>query len=365
MADPEHVEVVKRGAAAIAEWRQENLGVVLELGGADLRRTDLSRANLRMANLIEADLGAANLLWANLSWAKLHRVNLSRVNLRMANLFEANLFGANLSGANLSGAELVGANLLWANLSGANLSAANLGEANLLWANLSDTNFSGARLFDTTFGQCDLSLVSGLETVRHEGPSSIGTDTLLLTYEGAGNRLTPELRGFFIKAGVPASLLDALPTIAGQIRYHTAFIGYGEPDRDFAERLYGDLLTEGVSCWMFSKDYIPGERTWNQIRRKRREAGKFIVLCSVGGLMQAGPKKEIEDQMDDDPAKIIPVSLDNRWRASGFEVRRAERDLKTDLLPLNYVDFSPGTDHPTAFEQLLRGLELKADAPAP
>ena len=68
--------------------------------------------------------------------------------------------------------------------------------------------------------------------------------------------------------------------------------------------------------------------------------------------------------MDDDPAKIIPVSLDDRWRASGFEVRRAERDLKTDLLPLNYVDFSPGADYADALGKLLKALELRPDAPS-
>ena len=37
MADPEHVEVVKRGAAAIAEWLREDPEEVLDLSGADLR----------------------------------------------------------------------------------------------------------------------------------------------------------------------------------------------------------------------------------------------------------------------------------------------------------------------------------------
>ena len=51
MADPEHVEVVKRGAAAIADWRQENPGLVLDLSGA----------NFRYANLRGADLSGASL----------------------------------------------------------------------------------------------------------------------------------------------------------------------------------------------------------------------------------------------------------------------------------------------------------------
>ena len=229
-------------------------------------------------------------------------------------------------------------------------------------ANLGDASQSRC---STAFGRCDLSLVSGLETVQHEGPSSIGTDTLLLTYRGAGNRLTPELRDFFIKAGVPASLLEALPAIANEIRYHSAFVAYGEPDRAFAERIYGDLQDKGVSCWMYAMDATPGERTWHEIGQKRREAGKFIVLCSAEGLVRDGPKKEIEEQMDDDPDKIIPISRDDLWKAPGFEVRRAGRDLKPFLVERNWADFSPGAEYDNALAKLLRGLELKADAPAP
>ena len=69
--------------------------------------------------------------------------------------------------------------------------------------------------------------------------------------------------------------------------------------------------------------------------------------------------------MDDDPDKIIPISRDDLWRAPGFQVQRTRRDLKAFLLERNYADFSPGADYADAFEWLLRGLELKADAPAP
>ena len=389
MADPEHVEVVKRGAAAIAEWLREDPEEVLDLSGADLRGADLSKANLRVADLSGANLSGANLSVANLhvaglSEASLRGADLRGANLRGARLSGANLFGANLRGSNLGGAFLFGANLLWAdlgeadlgeadlfganlllaNLSGANLVEANLSDANLSEANLSRANLSDARVDGTTFARCDLSQVSGLETVQHEGPSSIGTDTLLLTCQGAGSPLTPELRDFFIKAGVPASLLDALPTIAGQIQYHTAFIAYGEPDHAFAERVYGDLLSKGVNCWMFTKDYIPGKRTWHEIGQRRREAGKFIVLCSAEGLVRDGSKKEIEEQMDDDPDKVIPISRDDLWKAPGFEVRRAGRDLKPFLLERTYADFRPGADYADAFERLLKALELGPDAPS-
>src|SRR5438105_1675419 len=81
-------------------------------------------------------------------------IELSDANLRRADLIEAIL-----SRANLSDAHLIGAHLIGADLGRADLSRATVGR--------------------TIFGNVDLRTVKGLETVHHDGPSTIGTDTLL------------------------------------------------------------------------------------------------------------------------------------------------------------------------------------------
>jgi len=114
---------------------------------------------------------------------------------------------------NLSDANLVRANLNWADLTGADLSWADLSRAYLSGAEL-----SGATVGATTFGNVDLREVKGLETVTHSFPSSIGIDTL---YRSEGH--IPE--GFLREAGVPAILLDYLPSLLSQpIQYYTCFI---------------------------------------------------------------------------------------------------------------------------------------------
>jgi hypothetical protein len=67
MADDEHVEMLKKGAAAWDRWRSENARVVLNLDEANLSASDFA--------------GTANLSRANLSRANLSRTNLSRTNL--------------------------------------------------------------------------------------------------------------------------------------------------------------------------------------------------------------------------------------------------------------------------------------------
>jgi hypothetical protein len=139
--------------------------------------------------------------------------------------------------------------------------------------------------------------------------------------------------------------------------YYTAFVGYGQPDRGFAEKLVEDLKEKGVSCWLYSLDYTPGERTWREIAVKRRESEKMIVLCSSKSLVRDGLLKEVEEQIDEDPNKIIPISIDNLWKEKGFLVMRAERDLKPFLMDRNYADFSNELYYKDALARLIKALE--------
>ena len=335
MANPEHVELVKQGAEAIARWREQNLEECLYFSVLDL-----SGANLILANLNGADLSRADLVIA-----KIRGVNLS---------------GADLSEANLSGVDVTGADLIEADLSFSNLRGANLNRANLSRANLAEADFNGAICRLTVFADCDLHQTHGLEAVVHKGPSTIGVDTVIASFRAGGNRLTPELETFFWGAGVPGELLAKLPGILAEVQYCTCFICYGEPDHAFAQKLCHDLETKGVSCWLYSMDATPGERTWREIGQKRRDAEKMVVLCSANALVRDGVLKEIEEQIDEDQDKMVPISLDDLWRAPGFRVMRGNTDLKPSLYPVrNYVDFSDAASYEKSLERLLKGLKRK------
>jgi uncharacterized protein YjbI with pentapeptide repeats len=96
MPNDEHVEVLRRGAAAWNEWRAED-GEVPDLSRAGLRGLDLSGFDLSRADLRQADLRGTNLSQANLS----------RAHLDDANFFKAVLDGADLAGAFLTGAQFL------------------------------------------------------------------------------------------------------------------------------------------------------------------------------------------------------------------------------------------------------------------
>ena len=217
MANPEHVKVVRQGAAAIAEWRQQNPAVRLDLSGAGFRKADLAELASAEADLAGADLSEAELTGANLTRADLEgptsRGQPGRRQPQASGLLPANLSMADLTEANLTKANLMGANLMGALPDG--------------------TDFDGARLGCTSLGNCDLSQATGLSAVNHRRPSSIGVDTLIRSFRGAGNRLTPDLETFFLGAGVPKELLAELPRIVGAVEYYSCFISYGQPDLEF------------------------------------------------------------------------------------------------------------------------------------
>jgi hypothetical protein len=176
------------------------------------------------------------------------------------------------------------------------------------------------------------------------------------SFEISRNRFTPEMEIFFLNAGLPKKFLSELPKILAEDPYYPCFICYGEPDRAFAEKLVTDLRSRGVACWLYPMDYTPGVRTWREIAYERRRADKMIVLCSAKSLIRDNVLKEIEEQVDEDPDKMIPISLDDLWKEEGFIVKRGHRDLKPFLLERNYVDFCDLARYEDSLDKLLKGL---------
>jgi hypothetical protein len=360
MANPEHIEIVRLGPGAIAAWRIAHPAEQLDLIGADLTGSQLPQAALSSADFRLANLRDVNFGEADLSAARLAYSNLSGANLSAATLFDADLtwvdaIGANFRAANLGNASLIGANLSGAYLGGANLKGAQLSRATLNWTELTGADISEVTLAMTALCGLDLSAVKGLPSARHRFLSSVGVDTLITSFRRARSVITPELATFFRATGVPQELLDALPCIVAEIKYYSCFISYGQPDLTFATKLYENLKSRGVSCWLYEMDKTVGKPTRREIAEVRRGADRFVVLCSAAALVRDGVLEEIEDQINEDPERLVPISLDDLWREPGFQVMRGKHNLKPELENRNYADFA-NRPYEEALEELLRGL---------
>lgn len=164
MANPKHVELVKKGADSWQRWvmiQKDPFRSKADLSEADLSGVDLSKVSLPgadchdgefegtdfgYANLTAADFNGAILRGANLSHARCERATFRYADLTGANLAETDLWEACLSVAHLRHANLRGASLPEADLRGAHASEANLKHAILAQADLWKADLRGVDL---------------------------------------------------------------------------------------------------------------------------------------------------------------------------------------------------------------------------
>ena len=276
MANSKHLKILQDGVTAWNKWREDNPEIIPDLRDASLSGVDLSGADFSGATMSGADLSEANL-----SGADLVAADLSRAHLRWAYLGEADLAKASLNGADLSGA--------------------NLDNANLSGAILEGSCFTNAVAGWTGFGRNDLSNVRGLETVVHEGPSSIGIDTI---YESKGN--IPEI--FLRGAGVPEDFITYMKSLVGNpIDFYSCFISYSTKDTDFAQRLHADLQQKGVRCWFAPEDLKIGDKFRTRIDESIRVYDKLMVILSANSINSPWVEKEVEAALEKEHQQNKPV----------------------------------------------------------
>ncbi len=340
MANEEHLGILKKGLAAWNKWRQDNRHI----------KPDLIEANLIEANLSEVDLSEANLYRADLSGAMLIEANLLRANLSGARLLRANLTRANFIGANLGGAKLYGAHLWGANLKEADLSGA---------------DFSRAMLGYTTFGNVDLSTVRGLETVTHQGPSTVGIDTI---YRSKG-----QLPGIFLRgAGVPDNFIEYMHSLVGTaFEFYSCFISYSRRDEDFANRIYEGLQNNGVRCWFAPHHVQAGKKLHEQIDTAIRLHERLLLILSPNSIKSEWVQTEISKarkrELREGRRVLFPISLNIPYKELQdweFFDPDTGKDSAREICEYYIPDFTHWKDHDSfqeEFRKLLRDLK-KSDS---
>ena len=96
------------------------------------------------------------------------------------------------------------------------------------------------------------------------------------------------------------------------------FISYAREDKEFAEKLYNDLIETGIDVWMDIKDILPGQNWDKIIREAIQDSSFFLALLSSNSITKRGYiQKELKlalDVLDEFPENeifIIPVRLDD------------------------------------------------------
>jgi TIR domain/Pentapeptide repeats (8 copies) len=199
------------------------------------------------------------------------------------------------------------------------LTFADLHDVDLHGANLSGADLSDAIIFTTVFGDVDLSTVKGLETVQHDGPSTIGIDTII--------RSQGKIPEVFLKgAGVPPSIIEAIPSLVGSLKpidFYSCFISYSSKDQDFAERLYADLQAKGVGCWLDKEDLKIGEKFRPRIDEAIGRHDKLVLVLSQHSVRSSWVETEIETAFEKEHRYKKLVLLPNRLDEVVMRTRQA------------------------------------------
>jgi hypothetical protein len=352
VADANQLKTLRGGPEAWNEWRARQDRAF---------RPDLAEADLSGMSIFGANLRRADLRQANLREADLHGADLSGADLGEANLNKAYLHGADLSGANLGLANLVIADLNQADLSGTDLRNAALLVATLRDTLVDGADFSSAHLGYSVFADVDLSKAKGLEVVVHDGPSTIGIDTI---YRSGGNIPEVFLRG----CGVPEEFIIYAKSLVGSpIEYYSCFISYSTLDQEFAERLHADLQEKKVRCWFAPHNILGGKKIHEQIDEAIRVYDKLLLILSEHSMTSEWVKNEISKARKREaaenrrmlfPIRLVDFKRISEWQSFDWDTGKdSAKEIREYYIP----DFSMWkTDHDTykeEFSKLLIALD--------
>lgn len=293
------------------------------LQGQDLRGVDLSEDSLSYADLSEVDLRYADLSRIWLMNSTLHGTDLRQSKMPNAFIKQSDLRGAKLCGmdgtqiklveSDLRGSVLVDANLSGALLLGSDVGGTDLTKTNFSGALIGGSSFENARMNRTIFADVSFEYISGLDSVYHDGPSSIGVDTL---YRAKGTIPKVFLRG----CGVPENLIDKLPSLIEGGYFHRCFISYSHSEKLFAEKLYQILQNAGVRCWFDEKDMRIGDDMYESVHLNIGKRDKFLLCSSKAALNSWWVDSELNSAFHDEQTlskelgesvrKVIPLDLD-------------------------------------------------------
>jgi uncharacterized protein YjbI with pentapeptide repeats len=321
MANPEHLEILRRGVKGWNEWRKEYPQVKPDLVGSDLTSRDFCDADFHDVDAKAVNFAGTNLQRANLSHASLHFARLLGTDLRNSTLRESYLIGTYILDAKLSGADFTGASF-------------------------------GRSILDT-----DLSNMIGLEKATHSAPSTINISSI---YRSQG--IIPE--SFLRGAGVPENFITYMKSLtASAFEFYSAFISYSTKNQDAADRIHADLQARGVRCWLATEDLKIGDPFRQRIDESIKLHDKLLLILSEHSVQSPWVQDEVEAAVErerrDQRLVLFPIRIDDAvmdtdaaWAAS---IRRTR----------HIGDFTRWKDHDAyqkAFERLLRDLKDESKA---
>lgn len=354
MANIAHLDILQQGVQVWNEWRKKNKDLRIDLREAQLNRFNLAHANLSGALMARAQLKGAKMYRANLRGAKLTASNMSGADLTSADMYRAVLFKSDLARANL-----MKANLTRANLSKTDLTQTVLSRSDFRGADLTGSQMMGCVLYETVFGDTDLSGTQGLANCLHHGPSTIDHRTI----SKSGNIPLEFLRG----CGLPDEIiLHYQALIAKGLRTHNCLISYAKQDKAFAMQLHSDLQNQGIRCWLVPDELKGGQDLQLRINQALGQNDKLVLILSDSSMSSEWIASELKGMRELEKQErrrlLFPVSLASPPMVQSWTLMEPgsfinlAKELRQYPIP-NFSDLHHEPSYEAALVQLLRDLK--------
>jgi hypothetical protein len=211
---------------------------------------------------------------------------------------------------------------------------------------------------NTTFANVDLSEAKNLERAFHEGPSTIGIDTLFRSLGKIPDK-------FLLEAGVSKEVIEhLLPIIRldSPIQWHSCFISYSMKNQDFAERLHARMRQAGLRVWFAQEDMKGGDYFSEQIDRAIQLHDRLLLVLSEDSIQSKWVEREIRKTRKIERAekrkKVFPITLMDYGELKKWECLDSDtgEDLAEEVRKYHIPDFSNWKNH-DAFEATFARLE--------
>jgi len=143
------------------------------------------------------------------------------------------------------------------------------------------------------------------------------------------------------------------------IEYYTCFISYSSTDQAFAERLYADLQSRGVRCWLATEDMKIGDKFRPRIDEAIRLYDKLLLVLSEHSIASNWVQREVETAFDKEKQQQEPVLFPIRLDESVMQTTQAwAADIRRTR---HLADFEQWRDHDKyqkALSRLIRDLTI-------
>lgn len=142
--------------------------------------------------------------------------------------------------------------------------------------------------------------------------------------------------------------------------YHSCVLSYATEDQAFAEKLYADLQSKGVSCWFAPHDLKTGDKLRTQIYEAIQKNDKLLLILSEHAVKSDWVEREVElaferERQPLETLVLFPIRLDDA-------VIQTNTAWAGDIRRIRFIgDFRNWQDdaaYQQALQRLLRDLHM-------